>query len=165
MPSVTHPCQHTHQYTRREEVLQYHKGKKSRKWSMGSCGGLQSNSCDEVRQLEWDFMVGTAGDRDIHQPSLQHAGKHRSGRLYPVAQPGAHHTLQIQIKSSITHPTADYCLIVGCILWIRPGNIPWVSVLLRDRKRLNRSQLSLISGQLASFFFYIRVYVIVGERK
>lgn len=35
-----------------------------------------------------------------------------------------------------------------------------VPALLLDRKRLNRGQLAVISGQLASFFVYVRVYTV-----
>ena len=49
-------------------------------------------------------MVGTTRYRDVYQPGLQHAGKHRSGRLFPVAQPQGHHTLLLQIgRSPVTH--------------------------------------------------------------
>lgn len=54
--------------------------------------------------LDWDFMVGTASDRDFYQPSLQCAGKHRSGCLFPVAEPVASHALRMHIDhSALSH--------------------------------------------------------------
>lgn len=158
-PSVTHTDKHTQGKCYN---IMPERNLEDDPWGVG--GRSWGNSSDELWQFEWDFMVGTARDRDIYQPSLQRAGKHRSGRLYPVAQPEAHHTPQIQIQSSITLPLliTAYLLMVFCEMC--QGILPPVSpILLWDRKGLNRSQLTLISGQLASFFVYNRVCIIFGK--
>ncbi len=126
--AISHTCRNTHilmhTHTGSYNIMP-ERNLENDPW--GVDGRSRGNSSDEVWQFEWDFMVGTARNRDIYQPS-QHAGKHRSHHLYPVVQPEAQHTLQIQ--SSITLPTVDYCLFAGGIMWIGPGNILPVFVLL-----------------------------------
>lgn len=63
---------------------------------------------------------------------------------------------------SVQNYTSHYrlALFVGGTLWVGPGSMSPVPALLLDRKRLNRGQLAVISGQLASFFVYVRVYTV-----
>lgn len=86
-------------------------------WGVG--GMLWGNSFGELLQFQWGFMVGTAREGDIHQPS-----QHRSGRLQ------LSHGLTLPWRlycSPVSIPTADCCLFVGGILWFGP-RIPPVSI-------------------------------------
>lgn len=111
---------HTHTHTHRWMCYNIMPERNLENDPLGAGGRSRGNSCDEVwHESEWGFMVGTARDRDIHQPSLQCAGKHRSGRLYPVAQPKGLTTPCRYKYSPVSHfllLITAYLLVVLCEL-------------------------------------------------